>query len=74
MYKLSLGVMSKLSSAVIVKLSSTFVGKLSSAVISHHNRKYHATALSSPDHFLNKSAFRKLDINQSQVLKFNQAS
>ena len=31
---------------------------------SQQNRKYHATALSSPDHFLNQSAFRKLDINQ----------
>ena len=39
-----------------------------------HNQKYYATAISSPDHFLNQSAFRKLDINQSQVLKFNQAS
>ena len=39
-----------------------------------HNRKYYATAISSPDHFLNQSAFRKLDINQSHVLKFNQAS
>jgi len=38
-----------------------------------HNRKYHDTALSSSDHFLNQSAFRKLDTNQSQVLKFNQA-
>ena len=39
-----------------------------------HNRKYYATAISSPDHFLNQSAFRKLVTNQSQVLKFNQVS
>ena len=30
--------------------------------------------LSSPDHFLNQSELRKLNTNQSQALKFNQAS
>ena len=38
------------------------------------NQKYHASANSSPDPFLNQSAFRKLANNQSQVLKKDQAS
>ena len=37
---------------------------------SHHIRKYNATALSLPDHFLQQFAFGKFDTNQSQVLKY----